>query len=59
LRSPRVIRDIFHLAINWADDLPNWSCVEKNLELHEVLISPPQDGRAAANSGTAFNFAKH
>src|SRR5439155_4111980 len=29
LHSPRVIRDIFHLAIKWADDLANWSRVEK------------------------------
>src|SRR5262249_49181801 len=59
LHSPRVIRDVFHLAIKWADDLANWSRVEKGLELHESLIRPPQDGFAAANWGKAFNGAMH
>src|SRR5258708_38781237 len=59
LHSPRVIRDIFHLAIKWADDLANWSRVEKRLELHEALIHPPQDGFAAASWGGAVNWAAH
>src|SRR6266853_207326 len=59
LHSPRVIRDIFHLAIKWADHLANWSRVEKRLELHKALIHPPQDGFAAASWGVAFNGATH
>src|ERR687887_123336 len=59
LHSPRVIRDAFHRAIKCADDLANWSRVEKSLELHEVSTCPQRDGFAAANHGEVFNGAKH
>src|SRR4029077_7445152 len=59
LHSPRVIRDVFHRAINWPDDFANWSRGEESLELHEALTSPPQDGFAAATCGEAFNGARH
>src|SRR6266545_1408324 len=49
LHSPRVIRDVFHWAIKWPDDLANWSRREKSLELHEV----------SASRDEAFNGARH
>src|SRR5947209_2899698 len=49
LHSPRVIRDVFHRAIKWPDDLANWSRGEESLELHEALTFPNE----------AFNGAKH
>src|SRR6516165_8362352 len=49
LHSPRVIRDVFHRAIKWPDDLANWSRGKENLELHEALTFPNE----------AFNGAKH
>src|SRR5215467_12936100 len=55
LHSPRVIRDVFHRAINWPEDLANWSRSEKGLELHEALTSPTGDGLATANPGEALN----
>ena len=36
LHSPRVIRDAFHRAIKWADDLANWNRGDESFELHEV-----------------------
>src|ERR1700730_10315529 len=36
LPSPRVIRDAFHVAIKWAEDLANWNRGGKSFELHEV-----------------------
>src|SRR6266542_495213 len=49
LHSPRVIRDVFHWAIKWPDDLANWSRREESLELHEV----------SASRDEAFNGARH
>src|SRR5262249_23052695 len=49
LHSPRVIRDVFHWAIKWPDDLANWSRAEESLELHEVL----------ASRNEAFNGVRH
>src|SRR5439155_25022341 len=59
LRSPRVIRDVFHRAINWPEDLANWRRSEKGLELHEALTAPTGDGFATANLGEALNVANH
>src|SRR4029077_13877509 len=59
LHSPRVIRDVFHRAINWPDDFANWSRGEESPELHEALISPLQDGFAAATWDEAFNGVRH
>src|SRR5437899_9521772 len=49
LHSPRVIRDVFHWAIKWPDDLANWSRGEESLELHEVSTCRDE----------AFNGVRH
>src|SRR4029453_11633743 len=59
LHTPRVIRDVFHRAIKWPDDLANCSRGEESLELHEALTCPQGDGFAAANHGAGFNGATH
>ncbi len=37
LHSPRVIRDTFHSAIKWPDDLADWNRGNESFELHEAL----------------------